>query len=142
MFRVLAFLSLFFIVACNSPATPDPIPPSPSPLSTLHSPITPSPLHPITSSSFILPPLTPPSPFSSLRVGWAYEAYPEASFQKMRADFALMRANGANAVWIGQNNPGQVDANKVEPGLSYAVYAALQDQKDPLYADARAMADA
>lgn len=60
----------------------------------------------------------------------------------MRDDFAMMRANGANAVWIGHNNPGQVDASKVEPGLSYAVYAALQKENDPLNADARAMADA
>lgn len=79
---------------------------------------------------------------SSLRAGWAYEAYPEASFDKMRGDFARMRAGGANAVWIGHNNPGEVNANKVEPGMSYAVFAALQDPSDPLYTDARAMADA
>lgn len=78
----------------------------------------------------------------ALRTGWAYDAYPEASYEKMLDDFARMRENGANAVWIGHNNPGEVDANKVEPGMSYAVYAALQDEGDPLYADARAMADA
>jgi hypothetical protein len=60
----------------------------------------------------------------------------------MLADFERMRENGANAVWIGHNNPGEVDASKVEPGMSYAVYAALQDPADPLYSDARAMADA
>ncbi|MDL1895262.1 hypothetical protein FBQ82_03255 [Anaerolineae bacterium CFX7] len=74
--------------------------------------------------------------------GWTYEAYPDASFEKMRDDFAMMRVNGANAVWLGHNNPGQVDASKVEPGMSYAVYAALQNKNGALYADARAMADA
>ena len=53
-----------------------------------------------------------------------------------------MRANGANALWIGHNNPGQVNAAKVEPGMSYAVYAALQNSSDPLYADAQKMYDA
>jgi len=56
----------------------------------------------------------------------------------MRDDFAMMRANGANAIWLGHNNPGQVDAQKVEPGMSYAVYAALQNKNDALYDDARA----
>jgi hypothetical protein len=60
----------------------------------------------------------------------------------MRDDFAMMRANGANAMWIGHNNPGQVDAQKVEPGMSYAVYAALQNTTDPLHHDARQMFDA
>ncbi len=86
--------------------------------------------------------ITNQSPVSSPRVGWAYDAYPEASYEKMRGDFARMRANGATTVWIGHNNPGEVDVTKVEPGMSYAVYAALQDRKDPLYAQARAMADA
>jgi|GEM_PF-6325931 hypothetical protein len=96
----------------------------------------------------VVTPVPPPSHHStpvalnSLRVGWAYEAYPDASSEKMRADFQTMRANGANAVWLGHNNPGQVDAHKVEPGLSYAVYAALQNKNDALYADARAMSDA
>lgn len=82
------------------------------------------------------------SKIENLRVGWAYEAYPDASFEKMRDDFAMMRVNGANAVWLGHNNPGEVDAQKVEPGMSYAVYAALQNENDPLHQDARAMADA
>src|SRR5690242_7320201 len=69
--------------------------------------------------------------FNNTFAGWAYEAYPEASLAKMAGDFALMRANGANAVWIGHNNPGQVDAGKVEPGLSYAVYAAIQNDQAP-----------
>ena len=122
MFRVFAIVLLFVIVACNSisPSLPLSVTPSPSPT-------------PISSLQ---------SRISNLRVGWAYEAYPEASFEKMRDDFSMMRANGANAVWLGHNNPGQVDATKVEPGMSYAVYAALQNENDALYQDARAMADA
>jgi hypothetical protein len=49
------------------------------------------------------------------------------------------RANGANVVWIGHNNPGEVDAQKAEPGLSYAVYEALQNPDDPRNADAQAI---
>lgn len=115
-------LVYFALVACNTTAPS--LPPS------------------ITPSSTPTPVSSRQSPISNLRVGWAYEAYPEASFEKMRDDFALMRANGANAVWLGHNNPGQVNAQKVEPGMSYAVYAALQNENDALYDDARAMADA
>lgn len=60
----------------------------------------------------------------------------------MRADFRAIRDAGANALWLGHNNPGEVDAQKVEPGMSYAVYAALQNENDPLYSDARQMSDA
>ncbi|OQY87166.1 MAG: hypothetical protein B6D41_12200 [Chloroflexi bacterium UTCFX4] len=115
-------LVYFALVACNTTAPS--LPPS------------------ITPSSTLTPVSSHQSPISNLRVGWAYEAYPDASFEKMRDDFAMMRANGANAVWLGHNNPGQVNADKVEPGISYAVYAALQNKNDALHADARAMADA
>ncbi|RPI49467.1 MAG: hypothetical protein EHM56_12325, partial [Chloroflexi bacterium] len=47
--------------------------------------------------------------------------------------------HGANVVWIGHNNPGEVDPAKVEPGLSYAVYEALLDPADPRHAGAVAM---
>ena len=40
---------------------------------------------------------------------------------------ARQRASGANVVWIGHNNPGEVDSENAEPGLSYAVYEALQN---------------
>lgn len=123
MFRALTFFFLF-LAACN------PAPPS---LDHAISSQTPSPLVSFENQK---------SEITNLNVGWAYEAYPEVSFDKMRGDLATMRANGANAVWLGHNNPGQVDARKVEPGMSYAVYAALQNETDPLYADARAMADA
>ncbi len=124
MFRALATFFILILVACNSssPTRPQPITPSP------------------TRARVEIE--NRKSEIKNLRVGWAYEAYPEASSEKMRADFAAMRANGANAVWLGHNNPGEVNAQKVEPGMSYAVYAALQNQDDALYPDARAMADA
>lgn len=82
------------------------------------------------------------SPVSPLRVGWAYEAYPDLSFAQMLAAMTRMRDAGANAVWFGHNNPGEVDAEKIEPGLSYAVYEAFEDNNDPRHGDARRMADA
>lgn len=120
---VFALGTIIFLLGCapHSAATY-----SPSPVSNLESP---------TRTPVV-------NPFNSSRAGWAYEAYPDASLEKMSGDFAMMRVNGANAVWLGQNNPGQVDANKVEPGLSYAVYAALHDEHDPRHADAQRMYDA
>lgn len=112
------------LAACQT-LTPTPPPTSPAPptqSNNLQSPISKS--------------------LNSLRVGWAYEAYPEASFAAMRADMERMAAAGANAIWIGHNNPGEVDANKIELGLSYAVFEALQDEDDPRHADAVAMANA
>lgn len=120
MQRALLVVVCFWLVSCA--------PPAPSVPPTVPRPATPT--------------ATPPVQLSNLRVGWAYEAYPGASSGKILADFSSMVANGANAVWIGHNNPGEVDANKVEPGLSYAVYAALQDAADPNHQDAVAMTDA
>jgi len=53
-----------------------------------------------------------------------------------------MVESGANVVWIGHNNPGEVDATKVEPGLSYAVFEAYRDPGDPRHIDAVAIVDA
>ncbi|MBI4672580.1 MAG: hypothetical protein HY741_13055 [Chloroflexi bacterium] len=119
MVRAASVLFLL-LVACATRPAPTPV----------------SPAQPATSQSSVL------SPLNSLRAGWAYEAYPDATFEKMRADFQRMRDAGANAVWIGHNNPGEVDAQKVEPGLSYAVYAALQNENDALYHDAQQMSGA
>ncbi len=82
--------------------------------------------------------------------GWAVEAYPEATAAEMEAIVRRLADNGANGsaersrsvVWIGHNNPGEVDASKVEPGLSYAVYEAYTDPADPRHADAVAIVEA
>ncbi len=71
--------------------------------------------------------------------GWAVEAYPELSAVEMEAMLRRMVDGGANVVWIGHNNPGEVDAGKVEPGLSYAVYEAYRDPADTRHVDAVAM---
>jgi hypothetical protein len=72
-------------------------------------------------------------------VGWAVEAYPEMPAAEMEAMVRRLVAHGANVVWIGHNNPGEVDPSKVEPGLSYAVYEALLDPSDPRHVGAVAM---
>jgi hypothetical protein len=69
--------------------------------------------------------------------GWATEAYPGLSADVMGQIVARQRDAGANVVWIGHNNPGEVDAQGKEPGLSYAVFEALQNELDPRYADAQ-----
>ena len=74
--------------------------------------------------------------------GWAVEAYPETSTAEMEAMVQRLADNGANVVWIGHNNPGLVDAEKVEPGLSYAVYEAYADPADPRHTDATAIVEA
>lgn len=118
--RRIALLALIALLVGACASTP---PPAPAPLA--------PPTRPLTFNAL-----------NSLQVGWAYEAYPETSYEKMRSDMLEMRANGATAIWLGHNNPGIVDAAKVEPGLSYAVFAALQDITSPLNQDARAMAEA
>jgi hypothetical protein len=74
--------------------------------------------------------------------GWVMEAYPWMSEELMTQVVARQREAGANVVWIGHNNPGEVDAQSPEPGLSYAVYEALQDESDPRYPDAVAILEA
>lgn len=81
-------------------------------------------------------PAAPPGPPWA---GWAVEAYPEMSAAEMEALVRRLVAHGANVVWIGHNNPGEVDPAKVEPGLSYAVYEALLDPGDPRHEGAAAM---
>lgn len=74
--------------------------------------------------------------------GWAVEAYPELSAAEMEGIVRRMAGAGANVVWIGHNNPGIVDADKVEPGLSYAVYEAFQDPTDARHEAALAVIQA
>jgi hypothetical protein len=45
-------------------------------------------------------------------------------------------------VWIGHNNPGTVESDKVEPGLSYAVYEAYIDRGDSRHEVAVAVVEA
>ena len=82
--------------------------------------------------------LFPSPPYS----GWAVEAYPQATAAEMEATVLRMVDAGANVVWIGHNNPGLVDATKVEPGLSYAVYEAYRNPADPRHQDALAIVEA
>ncbi|MGC9332914.1 MAG: hypothetical protein ACP5JJ_02115 [Anaerolineae bacterium] len=67
------------------------------------------------------------------------EAYPELSSDEMVAMVTRLAENGSNVVWIGHNNPGIVDSEKVEPGLSYAVYEAYVDRADPRHDEAATM---
>jgi hypothetical protein len=71
--------------------------------------------------------------------GWAMEAYPTLSANTMEQIVARQRGAGANVVWIGHNNPGEVSAQGAEPGLSYAVYEAFVDANHPQNAEARAI---
>jgi hypothetical protein len=74
--------------------------------------------------------------------GWAVEAYPELSWEEMRDIVKEQKDRGCNVVLIGHNNPGEVDIDKAEPGLSYAVYRAYIDPGNPLHEDAQAMVEA
>lgn len=74
--------------------------------------------------------------------GWAMEAYPEMSEEEMAFHIERQVKEGANILWIGHNNPGEVNKEKVEPGLSYAVYEAYIDKNDPRHEDAVAMIEA
>ncbi len=83
-----------------------------------------------------------PAALPTYYAGWAMEAYPEQSAADMEAMVRRVTRAGANVVWIGHNNPGEVDAAKVEPGLSYAVYEAYLDPADPRHEAAVAMVEA
>ena len=85
-----------------------------------------------------LRPAQPPTYYA----GWAMEAYPEQSAADMEAMVRRVVRAGANVVWIGHNNPGEVDQAKVEPGLSYAVYEAYLNPADPRHGAAVAMVEA
>ena len=83
-----------------------------------------------------------PAAPSTYYAGWAMEAYPDQSAADMEAMVRRVASAGANVVWIGHNNPGEVDPAKVEPGLSYAVYEAYLDPTDPRHGAAAAMVEA
>jgi hypothetical protein len=74
--------------------------------------------------------------------GWAMDIYPDMSEKDIARHVRRQLREGANFVWIGHNNPGEVDRNKVEPALSYAVYEAYVNSRDPRHEDAREIVDA
>ncbi len=81
-------------------------------------------------------------PAAKFYTGWAMEAYPEMDRRAIAHHVKRQVELGANFVWMGHNNPGEVDAAKVEPGLSYAVWEALVDDNDPRHEDAIRIVDA
>lgn len=74
--------------------------------------------------------------------GWAADAHPEMNSDELRAMVKRMLDHGANLLWIGHNNPGEVGVDKWEPALSYAVYESCIDESSPLHDEAKAMLDA
>lgn len=74
--------------------------------------------------------------------GWAAEAYPDHSALQMQAMVKRIAGAGANVLWIGHNNPGEVALDKVEPGLSYAVFEAYLEEADPRHEAAVALVQA
>ncbi|HWE63281.1 MAG TPA: hypothetical protein VHB98_16315 [Chloroflexota bacterium] len=74
--------------------------------------------------------------------GWAMDAYPGDSEATLVAEMQRQVQAGANVVWLGHNNPGEVSAQKHEPALSYAVWAAYEDPRSPDHAVAAGMVQA
>src|SRR5215472_16818003 len=40
--------------------------------------------------------------------GWAMEAYPKDTLATLKSEMSRQAAAGANVVWLGHNNPGDV----------------------------------
>lgn len=74
--------------------------------------------------------------------GWAMVAYPEMSVDDLRFHVRKQKNAGCNFLWIGHNNPGEADADKVEPAMSYAIYDAVTDSTHHQYIDAKKIMDA
>ena len=68
--------------------------------------------------------------------GWAMDSYPEMDEKDIARHVTRQMDQGANFIWMGHNNPGEVDAKKIEPGLSYAVWEAFEDSRDLRHKDA------
>ncbi|HZS93118.1 MAG TPA: hypothetical protein VFE42_37210 [Chloroflexota bacterium] len=79
---------------------------------------------------------------SSYYAGWAMEAYPGDSVDHLQAEMQRQVAAGANVVWIGHDNPGDVGYDKHEPALSFAVWYAYRDPRAARHAEAVAMVQA
>jgi hypothetical protein len=74
--------------------------------------------------------------------GWAMDSYPEMNENDIEFHVKRQLKSGANFVWMGHNNPGIVDAEKIEPGFSYSVYEAYIDEKDSRHDAAVKIVDA
>lgn len=74
--------------------------------------------------------------------GWALDPYPEMTADEIAYHVDRLLDLGVNYIWIGHNNPGECDAKKIEPGLSYAVYEAFIDRSNPRHEDALEILDA
>jgi hypothetical protein len=70
------------------------------------------------------------------------EAYPGDSVNHLKSEMQRQMAAGANVVWIGHNNPGDVGYSKREPALSFAVWYAYHDPRAARHAEAVAMVQA
>lgn len=71
--------------------------------------------------------------------GWAMDVYPGDSEARIESEMRRQIDAGATIVWLGHDNPGEVDARKREPGLAYAVWAAYRDPGAPRHGDGVAM---
>jgi hypothetical protein len=71
--------------------------------------------------------------------GWAMDAYPGDTTTFLATQMQRQIGAGANVVWLGHDNPGDVGYYKREPGLSFAVWMAYRDPKASRHADAVAM---
>jgi hypothetical protein len=80
--------------------------------------------------------------FAAPYTGWAMDAYSGDSVATLKTEMARQVAAGANVVWLGHNNPGDVGLIKGEPALSYAVWSAYADSRSPLHGAAAAMVQA
>ncbi len=69
--------------------------------------------------------------------GWAFDIYPDKDDDYYEREIDRQLEFGANFIWIGHNNPGEVRKNTGEPGLSYAVYEAFLNKNDPRHSIAR-----
>jgi hypothetical protein len=74
--------------------------------------------------------------------GWAMDAYPGDSVASLGVQMQRQVNAGANIVWLGHNNPGEVSIDKGEPALSFAVWAAYRDPAAARHSDAVAMVHA
>lgn len=82
------------------------------------------------------PTLTTPYSAETFYAGWAAFAYPQDASADLVAMLTRHKNAGANVIWMGHNNPGEVFPDKKEPALSYAVYQAALDRNHPEHATA------